>query len=132
MDTVFGRRNRSFLAISFIAAVFVVLVACGSESPGQTDPQGRPVSAAPAATSVVATKAPAPVATDTPTVAPTATDEPDERMDEEDNPELVNTPGPVAKLAPDFTLPSIDGQRYTLSEYRGQQPVLVVFYRAYW
>jgi len=35
-------------------------------------------------------------------------------------------------LAPDFTLPSIEGPEYTLSEYRGKQPVLVVFYRAYW
>ena len=33
---------------------------------------------------------------------------------------------------PDFTLPSTEGPDYTLSEYRGKQPVLVVFYRAYW
>ena len=51
---------------------------------------------------------------------------------DDNNPVLINTPGPVALLAPDFTLPSIDGQEYTLSELRGKQSVLVVFYRAYW
>jgi peroxiredoxin len=47
-------------------------------------------------------------------------------------PVLINTPVPVANLAPDFTLPSIQGTEYTLSDFRGEQPVLVVFYRAYW
>ena len=48
-------------------------------------------------------------------------------------PPLINTPVPVAtELAPDFTLPSIQGSEYTLSDFRGEQPVLVVFYRAYW
>ncbi|MEE8045402.1 MAG: redoxin domain-containing protein, partial [Dehalococcoidia bacterium] len=47
-------------------------------------------------------------------------------------PPLVNTPVPVANTAPDFTLPSIEGAEYTLSQFRGTQPVAVVFYRAYW
>lgn len=49
-----------------------------------------------------------------------------------ETPVLVNTPGPVANLAPDFRLPSIQGPEYALSDFRGEQPVLVVFYRAYW
>ena len=47
-------------------------------------------------------------------------------------PVLVNTPGPVAMLAPDFTLPAIGGGECPRSDFRGKQPVLVVFYRAYW
>lgn len=31
------------------------------------------------------------------------------------------------QLAPDFDLPTIDGARFRLSEYRGQRPVLIEF-----
>lgn len=47
-------------------------------------------------------------------------------------PPLINTPSPVANLAPDFTLPSVQGIEYSLSQFRGDKPVAVVFYRAYW
>jgi hypothetical protein len=47
-------------------------------------------------------------------------------------PPLINTPSPVTNLAPDFTLPSVQGTEYTLSQFRGDKPVAVVFYRAYW
>ena len=38
----------------------------------------------------------------------------------------------VGEAAPDFTLSNQDGQPVTLSSYRGQQPVVLVFYRGYW
>jgi len=34
--------------------------------------------------------------------------------------------------APDFTLESVDGNSVTLSEYRGEKNVVLVFYRGYW
>ena len=38
----------------------------------------------------------------------------------------------ISTVAPDFTLPSIQGPEYKLSDFRGKQPVVIVFYRAYW
>ena len=38
----------------------------------------------------------------------------------------------ISTMAPDFTLPSIQGPEYKLSDFRGKQPVVIVFYRAYW
>lgn len=39
----------------------------------------------------------------------------------------------VGTEAPDFTLPSvIDGESYTLSEDRGERPVVMVFFRGAW
>ncbi len=35
-------------------------------------------------------------------------------------------------IAPDFTLENIDGKRVTLSDFRGQRNVVLVFYRGYW
>ena len=35
-------------------------------------------------------------------------------------------------LAPDFTLPSLDGPPVTLSDARGEQNVVLVFYRGHW
>ena len=34
--------------------------------------------------------------------------------------------------APDFTLPDARGQAVTLSSFRGQKTVVLVFYRGYW
>ena len=65
-------------------------------------------------------------------------------------PEPTNTPAPTTAATPpaspeptaqatpagppaiDFSLPSTQGPEYTLSSFAGQQPVVVVFYRAFW
>ena len=200
MGAVFGRKNRVLLAISFVAALLLLTVACGDNLSGPSLTSGQEVGAAPSAEAEQPSSAPTPgpatpaavaavgsesksntppaTATgaeskpdaspaqatgadsksDTPpppiatavsksdtssavaateTATPTGTPVPapaavSETPAPTSLPVLVNTPGPVAMLAPDFTLPSIEGPEYTLSEYRGKQPVLVVFYRAYW
>ena len=38
----------------------------------------------------------------------------------------------VGEPAPDFTLPDAAGRPVTLADYRGQKPVVLVFYRGYW
>jgi hypothetical protein len=38
----------------------------------------------------------------------------------------------IGQPAPDFTLPDAAGRPATLAEYRGQKPVVLVFYRGYW
>jgi len=76
-------------------------------------------------TPVPATAAPTPAPTESIEATKPAIVEPTE-------PPLINTPSPVANLAPDFTLPSVLGNEYTLSQFRGDKPVAVVFYRAYW
>jgi hypothetical protein len=38
----------------------------------------------------------------------------------------------VGQPAPDFTLPDATGQPVHLAEFRGRQPVVLVFYRGYW
>jgi cytochrome oxidase Cu insertion factor (SCO1/SenC/PrrC family) len=38
----------------------------------------------------------------------------------------------VGERAPDFTLPDADGRPVTLADYRGQKPVVLIFYRGYW
>lgn len=35
-------------------------------------------------------------------------------------------------LAPDFTLVALGGRKVTLSEFRGQKNVVLVFYRGHW
>lgn len=43
--------------------------------------------------------------------------------------------GATVELAPDFTLPdanAVPGTEISLSQYRGDQAVVLVFYRAYW
>ena len=44
------------------------------------------------------------------------------------NPGRVKTGMP----APDFTLESKDGEKVTLSQFRGKKNVVMVFYRGYW
>lgn len=38
----------------------------------------------------------------------------------------------VGETAPDFTLENLDGNRISLSEFRGKKNVILVFYRGQW
>ena len=38
----------------------------------------------------------------------------------------------VSETAPDFTLVDHHGQKVTLSDSKGKNPVVLVFYRGYW
>jgi peroxiredoxin len=40
----------------------------------------------------------------------------------------VTTALEVGELAPDFTLPSTTGEKISLSQFQGKQPVLLEFY----
>jgi cytochrome oxidase Cu insertion factor (SCO1/SenC/PrrC family) len=43
-----------------------------------------------------------------------------------------NRPIAVGDAAPDFTLEDQNGKKITLSDARGKNPVVLVFYRGYW
>jgi hypothetical protein len=47
---------------------------------------------------------------------------------------IPNTPTAlrVGERPPDFTLPDAGGRAVTLADYRGQKPVVLVFYRGHW
>ena len=94
----------------------LTLAACGEDAAtAETAAESTP--AATQAPALAATEAPA-----TPPPAPTsqATAAPTE------------PPAPARPAAVDFSLPSAQGPQYTLSSFAGQQPVVVVFYRAFW
>jgi len=38
----------------------------------------------------------------------------------------------IGAMAPDFTLQDLDVKRVTLSQFRSQKKVVLVFYRGYW
>jgi cytochrome oxidase Cu insertion factor (SCO1/SenC/PrrC family) len=38
----------------------------------------------------------------------------------------------VGEPAPDFTLENVDGTKISLSDFRGQKSVILVFYRGHW
>ncbi len=38
----------------------------------------------------------------------------------------------VGERPPELTLPDADGRSVSLADYRGQKPVILVFYRGYW
>ena len=47
--------------------------------------------------------------------------------------ELRSSPVGAGEPAPEFTLPAVDGSgAVSLADYRGQKPVVLVFYRGYW
>ena len=122
------------LSLAALAALNLALVACGgAEIDVPTPRAATPSGAAPTSTSAPPLSAQSPVpaaagqsgAFQPPvmTPAPLATARP-----------VAATPAPdsIAGLAPDFTLPSVVGGEITLSKYRGESNVLLVFYRAWW
>ena len=163
MGTNFLRITRALVAISLIASVFVLTVACGSSS---TAPAASGSATTPEAEHPPSSPTPYPTAAPNPTRAstndvaeptqsvvkpePTAATEAMVEVEPTvasgtspapvvvapspapTEPPLINTPVPVADTAPDFTLPSVQGVDYWLSQFRGTKPVAVVFYRAYW
>jgi cytochrome oxidase Cu insertion factor (SCO1/SenC/PrrC family) len=116
--------RRMVAAFIAVAAAAVVLTACGEDA----EP------AAPAAeVKYAATEAPAPpTATDTPAPPPAPT--PQATPASVPQPPATPTPpaAPARAAAVDFSLPSAQGPQYTLNSFAGQQPVVVVFYRAFW
>ena len=44
----------------------------------------------------------------------------------------AQTTSPTSNKAPDFSLPSIQGDIFTRSDFEGDKIVLLVFYRAFW
>jgi len=112
------------IGIVAVLAFAVVLAACGD-------------TAAPAAPTVeaasTATEAPAPpTATDTPAPPPSPTPQPTPTPAPQPAATPTPPPAPARPAAVDFSLPSAQGPQYTLSSFAGQQPVVVVFYRAFW
>ncbi len=107
-----------------LLAVGLVISACGTtpavERPG---PKASPVAVAEAddPTPVPLAETTEPVATPTKTVEPTATNTPDPTPDAS---RTTPTPIPGAQMAPDFRLPDLDGQTWTLSQFRGR-PVML-------
>ena len=118
------RSDRMTITILLIVGLFVLTTACGA---AESDaPASDPVESLPAA---AAERSPTATTAGSELTQPTSTID---AIPTPTEPPLVNTPGPASKLAPDFTLPSIQGTENTLSQFRGDKPVAVVFYRAYW
>lgn len=107
-----------------VIALAVVLAACGDT----TAPPEPAAEAAPAATAAPAL----PTATDTPAPPPTPTTQPTATQAPQPAATPTPPPAPARAAAVDFSLPSAQGPQYTLSSFAGQQPVVVVFYRAFW
>lgn len=105
------RTRARYLLFSLLASVVSLAACAGSEAAAQP----TPTASAPAADSTLATQPPAP--------APTATSR------------AKPSTGPLnlrISVAPDFTLPNANGSDITLSALSSQQPVVLVFYRAFW
>jgi hypothetical protein len=117
--TLFGR---TWLFLGLLA-VGLVLSACGTAlAVEQPDPVAVAKADDPA--TVPLTEAAEPAATPTKTVEPTATDTP--RPTSDASPSIA-TPIPSAQMAPDFSLPDLDGQTWTLSQFRGQPVMLFMW-----
>lgn len=114
--------GRAWLLLGLLA-VGLVTSACGTtlavEQPGPVAvaEMGDPISVPLAETTE-------PAATPTKTVELTATDTPRPTLEASS---AMPTPIPGAQMAPDFTLPDLDGQTWTLSQFRGQ-PVMLFFW----
>jgi len=116
--TLFGR---TWLFLGLLA-VGLVLSACGTAlAVEQPDPVAVAKADDPA--TVPLTEAAEPAATPK-TVEPTATDIP--RPTPDASPSMP-TPIPGAQMAPDFSLPDLDGQTWTLAQFRGQPVMLFMW-----
>lgn len=112
------------VVVLVVAALAFVLAACGdTAAPAETAAQSTPA----------ATQAPAPAATEPPAPPPpTPTPQPTAALTPHPPITPPPTQDPARPAAVDFSLPSAQGPQYTLSSFAGQQPVVVVFYRAFW
>ncbi len=96
-----------------LLAVGLVLSACGTAlAVEQPDPVA--VAKADDPTTVPLTETTGPAVTDT--LRPTPDASP-----------IMPTPIPDAQMAPDFSLPDLDGQTWTLSQFRGQPVMLFMW-----
>ncbi len=118
--------RRMIAAFIAVAATAVVLTACGEAAEPAESAAGAAV-----ATEVAAAPAP-PTATDTPAPPPAPTPQPTPTPVPQPPATPTPPPAPARAAAVDFSLPSAQGPQYTLSSFAGQQPVVVVFYRAFW
>jgi hypothetical protein len=126
--------SRTMIATFAVAVLSVVSVACGGSRTETSE--AAAVVAQPTVVVEISVSTPSTTVSTPSTpeigIPPTSTSTTMAQTPQSTEPALINTPVPVANLAPDFTLPSILGTEYTLSDFRGEQPVVVVFYRAYW
>ncbi len=64
---------------------------------------------------------------------PGAADSPTGRREPTQTPQPTEVPPHgLLETAPDFTLPNANGPEVTLSDLSAEQPVVLVFYRAFW
>jgi hypothetical protein len=114
--------GRTWLFLGLLA-VGLVLSACGTAlAVEQPDPVTVAKVDDPATVPLM--EAAEPAATPTKTVEPTPTDTP--RLTPDASPSMA-TPIPGAQMAPDFSLPDLDGQTWTLSQFRGQPVMLFMW-----
>ena len=114
--------GRAWLLLGLLA-VGLVISACGT-TPDVEPPAPVGVAKTDDPTPVPLTETTGPAATPTKTVEPTATDTPRPTPDAS---RTTPTPIPGAQMAPDFSLPDLDGQTWTLSQFRGRPVMLFVW-----
>ena len=110
------------VVVVFVSLGFAVVLLRGVNQPEATPLGGVGTSTLLAIPSPTLEEAPAKVL-DTPTPIPSPTVE-------EAPATVLNTPTPTGPLAPDFTLPDLDGKMWSLSQFRGRPVVL--FFWATW
>jgi hypothetical protein len=114
--------GRAWLLLGLLA-VGLVISACRT-TPDVEPPAPVGVAKTDDPTPVPLAETTEPVATPTKTVEPTATDTPRPTPDAS---RTTPTPIPGAQMAPDFSLPDLDGQTWTLSQFRGRPVMLFVW-----
>ena len=119
------RHRQSALLIFLLAFLLPVLSACNSTGlPAVTLPTATPEPATTSATSTTATLPPTPTLSTAENPTPVSGGQQDEQVDSNAGVSGDATPVPVGSPAPDFTLPGIDGNTYSLSEQKGKVVVL--------